>query len=228
MRIIRGSQATEFHSLIIGVLLASITAYLLLVVGKTGTLSGIEQALVIIAGMTAVSALSAFERFMETKPTSSVADLSFNEAFASKSIAEGFVEPTVITVEAEAISKPEHFPWELNPGQLVGADNSLALAKLRIEIERELRRIAYDNQVDISTRPLGVVSLAQELVSKEVLPTTWLGALREITSVCNQAIHGVEVPDDVAASVVRVGGQLLDRLRSVSIKGSNYVRVQAP
>lgn len=226
MRIIKGSQATEFHSLIIGVLLASVTAYLLFTTGKTGALSGIEQALVIIAGMTAVSALSAFEQFMTSRTASLATDLSFNEAVVSRSI-EAFEENSTITVEAE-ISRPTPLPWDLSLGQLVGADNSLALAKLRIDIERELRRIAYDNQIDVGTRPLGVLSLARELIAKEVLPAAWLETLREITSVCNQAIHGAEVPNDMAASVVRVGGQLLERLRLVSIAGSNHVAIQTP
>lgn len=227
MRTIRVSQATEFRSLIVGVLLASVTAYLLFITGKTGALSGIEQALVIIAGMTAVSALSAFEQFTISRTASLVTDLSFNEAVISRSI-EAFEENSTITVGAEEISRPTPLPWDLSLGQLVRADSSLALAKLRIDIERELRRIAYDNQIDVGTRPLGVLSLAKELIAKEVLPAAWLETLREITSVCNWAIHGAEVPDDMAASVVRVGGQLLERLRLVSITGSNHVATQTP
>lgn len=224
---IKVSQATEFRSLIIGVLLASATACLLFITGKTGTLSGIEQALVIIAGMTAVSALSAFEQFTTSRTASFVTDFSFNEAIFSKSI-EAFAEDSTITVEAEEVLRPTPLPWDLSLSQLVGVDNSLALAKLRIDIERELRRIAYGNQIDVGTRPLGVSGLAKELIAKEVLPAAWLETLKEIISVCNRAIHGAEVPDDMAASVVRVGGQLLERLRLVSITGSNHVAIQAP
>ena len=110
-------------------------------------------------------------------------------------------------------------PWDLSLGQLVGSDNSLALAKLRMELERELRHIAYNHQTDISSRPLGVTGMAEELVSRKILPATWLGALKEITHVCNQAVHGTEVPDEIAASVVRVGGQLLEQLCSVRNNG---------
>ena len=85
-----------------------------------------------------------------------------------------------------------------------------------MELERELRHIAYNNQTDISSRPFGVTGIARELVSREILPAIWLEPLEEITRVCNRAIHGgTEVPDDIAASVVRVGGQLLEQLRSV-------------
>ena len=88
-----------------------------------------------------------------------------------------------------------------------------------MELERELRHIAYNNQTDISSRPLGVTGIARELVSREILPPTWLGALKEITYVCNRAVHSTEVPDDIAASVVRVGGQLLEQLRFVRNNG---------
>ena len=81
---------------------------------------------------------------------------------------------------------------------------------------KELRHIAYNNQTDISSRPLGITRIAQELAAREILPATWLEPLNEITFVCTQAIHGTEVSDDIAASVVSVGGQLLEQLRSVN------------
>ena len=133
----------------------------------------------------------------------------------SQSLSEGLTTPDPSPVDGEKVAEP----WDLSLGQLVGSDNSLALAKLRMELERELRHIAYNNQTDISSRPLGVTRIAQELVSRKILPPTWLGALKEITYVCNQAVHGTEVPDDIAASVVRVGGQLLEQLRSVRNNG---------
>jgi hypothetical protein len=41
-----------------------------------------------------------------------------------------------------------------------------------MEIERELRRIALETQIDLSLRPFGIEALARELVGKEVLPVT--------------------------------------------------------
>jgi hypothetical protein len=200
------------HSLVVGIVFVIVTAGLLFLVGEAKMLSGIGQVLMIIAGMTAVAALTAFQRFIESDGIQTpLVQMSFNEVFVSESISEGAAKP-----EMEESTGPKVLPWDLSLGQLVGADNSLALARLRIEIERELRRIAYNNKIDVGVRPLSVIGLAQELVSKEVLPAPWLGALKEIIPVCNQAIHGSEVPDGVAASVVRVGGQLLERLRRVT------------
>lgn len=203
------------YSLVVGSFLALLTAGLLFLAAQDGIVSEIDQVLMLIAGMTTVAALTAFQQSVENKPSPSSFHISFNEISVSQSLSEGYTIPDPSTVEREKAEEP----WDLSLGQLVGSDNSLALAILRMELERELRRIAYDNQTDIGSRPLGVTRIAQELVSREILPPTWLGALKEITYVCNQAVHGTEIPDHIAASVVRVGGQLLEQLRFVRNNG---------
>ena len=203
------------YSLAVGGFFALLTTGLLFLVAQDRIAPEVNQVLILIAGMTTVAALTAFQQSVENRTSSSFVDVPFNEVLVSQSLAEGIKATDPSSVEQEKIAEP----WDLSLGQLVGSDNALALAKLRIELERELRHIAYNNQTDISSRPLGVTGIAQELVSRKILPPTWLGALKEITSVCNQAVHGTEVPDDITASVVRVGGQLLEQLRSVRNNG---------
>lgn len=203
------------YGLAVGSFLALLTAGLLLLVAQDRIAPEIDQVLLLIAGMTTVAALTAFQQVAENNTPPSFAHVSFNEVLVSQSLSEGFTIPDSSLVEGEKIAEP----WDLSIGQLVGLDNSLALAKLRIELERELRHIAYNNQTDISSRPLGITRMAQELVSRKILPATWLGALNDITLVCDQAVHGTEVSDDLAASVVSVGGQLLEQLRSVRNNG---------
>ena len=203
------------YGLAVGGLLSLLTAGLLFLVAQDRMRPEVNQILVLIAGMTTVAALTAFQQSVENSTSPSFVDVSFNETLVSQSLSEGDTIPNPSPADGEKVAEP----WDLSLGQLVGSDNSLALAKLRMELERELRHIAYNNQTDISARPLGITRIAQELVSREILPPTWLGALKEITVVCNQAVHGTEVPDDIAASVVRVGGQLLEQLRSVRNNG---------
>ena len=203
------------YSLAVGGFLALLTAGLLFLVAQDRIAPEVDQVLVLIAGMTTVAALTAFQQSVENSTASSFVHVSFNEVLVSQSLSEGLKATDSSPVDGERRAEP----WDLSLGQLVGSDNSLALAKLRMELERELRHIAYNHQTDISSRPLGVTGIARELVSRKILPPTWLGALKEITSVCNQAVHGTEVPDDIAASVVRVGGQLLEQLRSVRNNG---------
>lgn len=203
------------HSLAVGGFLALLTTALLFLVAQDRITPEVNQILMLIAGMTTVAALTAFQQSVENSSSPPFVHVSFNEVLVSQSLSEGFTTPNPASVEGEKVTEP----WDLSLGQLVGLDNSLALAKLRMELEQELRHIAYNNQTDISSRPLGITGIAQELVSREILPPAWLEALKEITHVCNRAVHGTEVPDDMARSVVRVGGQLLEQLRFVRNNG---------
>jgi hypothetical protein len=203
------------YSLAVGGFLSLLTAGLLFLVAQDRMTPEVNQVLVLISGMTTIAALTAFQQSVENRTSSSFVHVPFNEVLVSQSLSEGFTTPDPSPIEDEKVAEP----WDLSPGQLVGLDNSLALAKLRMELERELRHIAYNNQTDISFRPLGITRMAQELVSRKILPATWLGALNDITFVCDQAVHGTEVSDDIAASVVSVGGQLLEQLRFVRSNG---------
>ncbi len=203
------------YSLVVGGFLALLTAGLLFLAARDGIVSEIDQVLMLIAGMTTVAALTAFQQSVENRPSPSSFHISFNEISVSQSLSKELTTPNPSTVDGEKAEEP----WDLSLGQLVGSDNSLALAKLRMELERELRHIAYNHQTDISSRPLGVTGIARELVSREILPPAWLGPLKEITTVCNHAVHGTEVSDDIATSVVRVGSQLLEQLRFVRNNG---------
>lgn len=204
------------YSIVVGSFLALLTGALLFVATQDGTAPEVDQVLMLIAGMTTVAALTAFQQSVENSTPPSLVDVSFNEVLVSQSLSEGIKATDPSYVDQEKIAEP----WDLSLGQLLGLDKSLALAKLRMELERELRHIAYNNQTDISSRPLGITRMAQELVSRNILPAIWLGPLKEITHACNHAIHGeTEVPDDVAASVVSVGSQLLEQLRSVRNNG---------
>ncbi len=202
------------YSLVIGSFFALLTAGLLFLFAQDRIASEVNQVLMIIAGMTTVAALTAFQQSGENRTSLSSLHVSFNEISVSQSLSEGLTTPDPSPVDGEKAEEP----WDLRIENLVGLDNSLALAKLRMDLERELRHIAYKNH--ISFHSSGVTRIARELVSQEILPTAWFRALREIIYVCNHAIHGeTEVPDDIAASVVRVGGQLLEQLRSVRNNG---------
>ena len=220
MAISRPRQTVEFRSIITGLILASFTGYLLVMVGKHETTSGTDRVLLIISGMTTIAALSAFDRFIERnqKTTSSVDEILFDEVLISKSVIEIEASESRIAAQKDKVAVTQSLPWDLSLDRLVGIDNSLALAQLRIEIERELRRIAYEHRIDISTRPIGIVGLAQELVYREHIPAVWLGVLKEINTVCSRVIHGLEISNEQASSVVRVGGQMLEQLRLVVLK----------
>ena len=134
------------YGLAVGGLLSLLTAGLLFLVAQDRMTPEVNQILVLIAGMTTVAALTAFQQSVENSTSPSFVDVSFNETLVSQSLSEGDTIPNPSPADGEKVAEP----WDLSLGQLVGLDNSLALAKLRMELERELRHIAYNNQTDIS------------------------------------------------------------------------------
>ena len=159
-----------------------------------------------------MAALTAFQRLVERDWENSTVHITLTKCFLV--VPFGRTPKIQGTTSSADHKAPSNLPpWDLTAGQLIEADNALALARLRMDIERELRRIALETQIDLSLRPFGIKALARELVSKEVLPVTLMEPLEEVAKICNIAIHRGKVVDDVAAAVVRVGGQLLEQLR---------------
>jgi hypothetical protein len=206
------TSSTSFR-LILGALSALLTG-VLLYTANAYVGQEISQLLIVISGMTTMAAFTAFQRLMEGEGQR-IPSTTFNETFLSRSIGESKIEHP----PAEPISLP---PWDLSASQLVGIDNALALARLRMDIERELRRIAHESHIDVSTRPAGAISFARELARKGIIPTTLLTPVQEVVTICSRAIHGQDdVPNELALSVLRVGGQLLEELRPLPVTTKN-------
>jgi hypothetical protein len=206
------TSSTSFR-LILGAISALLTG-VLLYTASLHIRQDIGQLLIVISGMTAMATFTAFQRLIEGEGKL-VSSTTFNETFLSRSIGESKIDRP----PAEPISLP---PWDLSASQLVGIDNALALARLRIDIERELRRIAYESHIDVSTRPAGAISFARELARKGILPTALLTPLQEVVTICSRAIHGHDdFPNELASAVLRVGGQLLEELRPLPVARKN-------
>jgi hypothetical protein len=201
---------SKFYYLTGAILLASLTALLILLVQQDRVKLEVGQVLMVLAGMTSLATLGAFQRFMESgKQKSYIGSVTFDEVYVGKAISsvlQNFNPEHVKTAKYALKDVPR---WEIKSSELVGEDNSLALAKLRMDLERELRRIAEYIGIDLSERRMILSNITQELESKKVLPAEWSYALRDIIDVCNRAVHGFEVPTETAATVVRTGNELL-------------------
>ncbi len=106
------------YSLAVGGFLALLTAGLLSLVAQDRMAPEIDQVLMIIAGMTTVAALTAFQQSVENSTSPSFVHVSFNEVFVSKSLSEGLTAPDTTPVDAEEIAEP----WDLSLGQLGSVD----------------------------------------------------------------------------------------------------------
>jgi hypothetical protein len=103
-------------------------------------------------------------------------------------------------------------PSERMHSLLFRADPNLALASLRIEIERKLKEIARRRELDVGI--LSVQRILDILRQQEIIGPSEFESLRLIISVCNKAVHSEEVDPKLALIVLDIGDLALDYLDS--------------
>lgn len=99
---------------------------------------------------------------------------------------------------------------ELSYQQISSEDPNLALAGLRIEIERRLLKIAESHGLDV--RKVGVGSIARSLKDADLLSGEEYSALLDIVVLLNSAVHGHTVDANGANWAFETGNQLLQAL----------------
>jgi hypothetical protein len=103
------------------------------------------------------------------------------------------------------LNKPE-YSYQLVADQ----DPNLALAGLRIEIEKRLIRIAEVNNIFTSKPSVG--QLLQLLSAHNILTGNERDVLMEITRLLNSAVHGASVDNQTAELALEMGSRLLEAL----------------
>jgi len=89
-------------------------------------------------------------------------------------------------------------------------DPVLALAKLRIEIEKVIARLhASINMGSHIRRTPSLIRMIVELSHNELLSMKFSDSLREVISICNRAIHGEEIRKQDAETIINTGIDLL-------------------
>lgn len=91
-------------------------------------------------------------------------------------------------------------------------DPNLALAGLRIEIEREI--VALAKRHGIATERRSILKLAKELTDAHVFGAGAYLALADTVHLLNNAVHGAKVEQDAAEWALTTGQEILDSLRS--------------
>ena len=90
-------------------------------------------------------------------------------------------------------------------------DPNLALAGLRIEIEKRLSKLAEVNNVALR-RPMGIGQLLRALAQREVLTNEERSILSDMVNMLNAAVHGATVDRQSADWAIDVGPRLLTSL----------------
>lgn len=127
---------------------------------------------------------------------------------AEKSITKTTSEPEFSYVATEEIQALK---------TLSTIDPVLALAKLRIEIESRLKKLHR------SVRPTGLemnkaMSLSkiiQDITSDETFTKEFGGALRGVIGISNRAIHGEDIRNIDAQTIIETGCELLEELERI-------------
>lgn len=95
---------------------------------------------------------------------------------------------------------------------IANRDPILALAGLRIEIEKRLALLVEAHSLNTGRRPLGVGQLLRMLAQAEVLTNEERSILADMVNLLNAAVHGAEVDARMAAWAIDVGPRLLASL----------------
>ncbi|WP_044043694.1 hypothetical protein [Octadecabacter antarcticus] len=85
-----------------------------------------------------------------------------------------------------------------------GNDPNLAIAMLRVQVERRLRQIAEDVMLGPSVRgrPHSLRSLAEELSKQGAIPEEAMSLLMDLMPVMNQAVHGVSLQSNASERLI--------------------------
>ena len=112
----------------------------------------------------------------------------------------------LLAVEAAA-AEESRFAFETVAAQ----DPNLALAGLRIEIEKRLLALARAHDLG-SGRPMGIGQLLRALTRADVLSGEERSVLADMTNMLNAAVHGADVRRGAADWAIGVGPRLLTSL----------------
>ena len=100
--------------------------------------------------------------------------------------------------------------------ELIDRDPPLGLAQLRIEIEKELRRVYSRHFPDEPQRRISLGVMANQLHGQNVLTAEVAEPLGDVIVLANRAIHGEYVPTEVASEIGEVGLRILAALQQLS------------
>ena len=97
--------------------------------------------------------------------------------------------------------------------QLALSDPVMALAELRIELERTLRCLrARTRQPASSPGNAWLTKIIRDLAAKGVLPQNLAASIQDVGEICYRAIHGEDIRSQDALVVAETGDELLEGL----------------
>jgi hypothetical protein len=202
---------------------AGSTAGLIALVLRWESNKGVEGVLALLAGLTAMGAVSAglsiFQHSQE--------ELSFASEFliAGITAAEDQIETKHRSLKRGPKRRLATHPGDLSYEDLLERDPHLALAKLQIDMECHLRELSRQVGNATPQEMLSVNGIAKELTRKGILPQVLEVPIQQVSYACSQAIHGVFVTRRTAREIITVGTRILRVLTEIreSLNGQKVI-----
>ncbi len=116
------------------------------------------------------------------------------------------VDKVGLLAKEEKSGNPHQFSFQT----VANEDPNLALAGLRIEIEKKLKDIAASKKINIHNKTLGQV--LDSLFQRQVLNNEEKAVIADLSRLLNQAVHGAEVDDEALQWAMTIGPRILNAL----------------
>lgn len=94
--------------------------------------------------------------------------------------------------------------------QLIRQDPNLAMAALRIDIEKMLRNLAKGFKIELRPSEQFAVGLTRALLRATAITENQFRLLNEVLEICNAAVHGLVVTSSDAYSILEITKVLRD------------------
>ncbi|MBA5606188.1 hypothetical protein H3H36_12575 [Duganella sp. FT3S] len=200
---------TNRINLALTILLATIAAAVLTSTLRLPLEQGLQQASMLLLGLAAMAALANFAGTVESSANAPLVQFPSNDRRRNPPgqgrATDGIPE------RRERRQSPTL--WGPSTDELLEEDPALALAKLRIDLEGELRRIAQVHKLPLQARHAPIHQLVDALLLAHLLDPDQDRLLNGVLRDCNAAIHGTDMTADAAGSVIASGTRLLGTLR---------------
>jgi hypothetical protein len=194
----------------VATLLFASSAMLLTLTRESNIASELMQIVVLISGVAFFSGLSLLLSFCREPRTMPFIKVAFDGRQLQERLGK------VIDVEFTEVSLQEKMQ------QIEGYQDDdivLALAKVRIDLERELRRLATETGAIREDQRFDMRRSIEALEKAESIPVVAIEAIRDILPICNRAIHGQSIDAADARNVIEVAREVMLILRRQRSKG---------
>ena len=195
--------------LALGILLAAIAAAVLTSTLRLPLEQGLQQASMLLLGLAAMAALASFAGNVENSANAPLVQFPSND----RRLAPPGQARARDGLQDRRERRHSPTPWGPSTDDLLEEDPALALAKLRIDLEGELRRIAQVRKLPLEARLAPIHQLVDALLLAHLLDQDQDKSLNGVLQDCNGAIHGAELTAAEAAAVIESGSRLLGTLR---------------